>query len=55
MDVFTPLKVVFASLARIMNFRLNLNGFSFTLGEMVFALIVLSLSIVLLRYLFDKD
>lgn len=55
MDVLTPLKAVFSSLARIMNFSLNLNGIRFTLGEMVIACIVLSLSVALLRYLFDKD
>lgn len=52
MDVFTPLKTVFLSLGQIMQFRFNLSGFSFTIGEMVVGLIIISLSVVLLRYLF---
>lgn len=55
MDVFTPIKECFIALGRIFNLRLNLNGFSFTLGEMVVGLIIISLSVVLLLYLFGAD
>ena len=55
MDVFSPLKTVFLALAHIFTFRMNLNGFSFTLGQMIVGLIIISLSIILLRKLFDRE
>lgn len=55
MNVFGVLKSVFVSLSRIFTLRLNLNGFSFSLGEMVVGLIIISFSIYLLRFLFTND
>ena len=55
MDVLSPLKTIFGALGRIMGFTINLNGFVFSIGQMVVGLIVIGLSIVLLRKLFDRE
>lgn len=55
MDVLGILKSVFVSLSRIMTLRMNINGFSFSIGEMVVGLIIISFSVLLLRFLFTKD
>lgn len=54
MDVLGILKSVFQSLTSIFNLSLNINGFRFTLGQMVVGLIIISLSVALLQYLFDR-
>ena len=55
MDVLSILKTVFGALGRIMSFRLTLNGFSFTIGQMIVGLVIISLSIVLLNKLLDRE
>ena len=55
MDIFSVLRSVFASLGRIMSFGMNINGFYFTIGQMIVGLIIISLSVLLLRKLFDKE
>lgn len=54
MDVLGILKSVFQSLTSIFTLSVNINGFRFTLGQMVIGLIVISLSVALLQYLMDK-
>ena len=55
MDVLSILKSVFTSIGQIFGFRMTLSGFSFTIGQMVVGLIIISLSVVLLRYLLTRE
>ena len=55
MDVLGIIKSLFHSLGSIFSLSLNINGFVFTLGQMLIGLIIISLSITLLQFLFRKD
>lgn len=55
MDFFGIMKSLFFSISKFFSFRLNFNGFDFSLGSMIIGLCIIGCSLQLLHYLFNKD